>query len=177
MQCVVIHSWENGIIRQLDAFDTGMETADDTAYGGMVGALIGIIGGPLGMLLGGSMGALMGSMVDMDDSLSNESLIEKVMDVFSEGEVALIALVQELKEGALDKAIDRSGADILKLDAAEVAEEIRQAQEIQKQMAKEAKKQLRDEKKAEHKENVAARREKMKDHFDNDQQPPYQARA
>jgi len=81
MQCVVIHSWENGIIRQLDAFDTGMETADDTAYGGMVGALIGIIGDPLGMLLGGSMGALMGSMVDMDDSLSNESLIEKVMDV------------------------------------------------------------------------------------------------
>lgn len=177
MQCVVIHSWENGIIRQLDAFDTGMETADDTAYGGMVGALIGIIGGPLGMLLGGSMGALMGSMVDMDDSLSNESLIEKVMDVFSEGEVALIALVQELKEGALDEAIDRSGADILKLDAAEVAEEIRQAQEIQKQMAKEAKKQLRDEKKAEHKENVAARREKMKDHFNNDQQPPYQACA
>ena len=48
---------ENGVIRQLDAFDTGMETADDTAYGGMVGGLLGIIGGPLGMLLGGALDA------------------------------------------------------------------------------------------------------------------------
>ena len=158
---------EDGAIKVLDSFDTGMETANDTMIGGLVGGLFGIIGGPFGMLLMGSMGAMVGSMVDMDDAISNSSLIEKALEVFGNGEVALIALVQETVEGALDKAISKSDADVIKLDAAEIAEEIHVAQELQKEMEKEARKRLREEKKEERKKNSAERREKIRADFDN----------
>ena len=52
-QAVLVRK-EKGQIVTLDAFDTGMETSNDTAIGGLVGGFVGIIGGPLGMLLGGA---------------------------------------------------------------------------------------------------------------------------
>ena len=51
---------ENGAIRALDTFDTGLETSNDTATGSLIGSLLGILGGPLGVLLGGSIGILAG---------------------------------------------------------------------------------------------------------------------
>ena len=78
-----------------DAFDTGRETSDDTIAGGLIGALIGIIGGPLGILLGGGIGTLIGSSIDLGDIDTNNSMIERVSCILSDGDTALIAFVQE----------------------------------------------------------------------------------
>ena len=151
----------------LDSFDTGAETANDTAIGGLVGGLVGIIGGPIGMLLTGSIGALVGSAIDSSDAVHNATLMEKVTEQFTEGEVAIIALAQELDSGAFERRMLKfSTAGIVKEDAAEVAEEVRRAQEIQKEMEREAKKKLREEKKADHKQAVEERREKLKADFE-----------
>lgn len=155
-----------GRVTILDSFDTGMETANDTAVGGLVGGLLGIMGGPIGVLLTGSMGALVGSVMDTDDALYNASLMEKVTEQFVDGEVAVIALAQEAEDGAMKNRLSKFDVSVVREDAAGVAEEVRRAQELQKEMEREAKKRLREEKKAERSAAIEERREKMKADFE-----------
>ena len=165
----VLAKKERGMINVLDSFDTGLAVADDTFTGGLVGGLIGILGGPLGVLLGGSIGSLVGSAMDVDDAVGRSSLIEKVMEMFQDGEVALVALIQEDVEGALDRAIamvEPEITEIIKLDAAEVAEEIRQAKELQKEMEKEARQRIREQKQKEISDEIEKNRQKIKANFE-----------
>ena len=156
----------NGNLKILDAFDTGAETSDDTVVGGLIGGLLGILGGPVGVLLTGSVGALVGSALDTDDAIYNASLMEKVSEQFVEGEVAIVALAQETADGAVTDKLSKFDVSVVREDAAEVAEEVRRAQELQKEMAREAKKRLREEKKAERSAAIEERREKMKADFE-----------
>lgn len=157
---------EGGLVKQLERFDTGMETLNDTAAGGIVGGLIGVLGGPLGMLLGGSMGALIGSSIDIGDTAYNESIIEKVTEMIADGEVALIALDQEEEEGALANAFAAYDTAVVEEDAAEVAEEIAHAVEVQIGMEREARQRLREEKKEEYASKIEDRRTKIKEYFE-----------
>lgn len=163
----VLAKKEFGMVRVLDSFDTGIDTQDDTVTGGLIGSLIGILGGPLGVLLGGSIGSLVGTALDLSDAEKNSSMIEKVMEVFNDGEVALVVLVQEEVEGALNRVIAMEGLDVVKMDAAEVEAEIQEAEKIQQEMAKEARKRLHEEKKQENIKMIEERREKIKEGFDN----------
>ena len=149
-----------------DAFDTGVETNNDTVIGGLIGGLVGILGGPLGMLMTGSVGALTGSIIDAGDAAYNASLLEKVAERFADGEVAVIALAQESESNALDEKLAAFSATIAREDAAEVAEEIRRAEEIQTEMQKEARKKLREEKKSDFKRKVADGQAKIKADFE-----------
>lgn len=157
---------ENGQIKMLDSFDTGIETADDMAIGGLVGGFIGILGGPLGMLLGGSLGALTGSAIDTGDAVHNATLIEKVTEQLVDGEVVLIALEQEAEEGAAQKMLSGYDVSIVEEDAAEVAEEVEQAVAAQIEMERQARTKLRETKKAEHKQKIEEKRAKLKADFD-----------
>ena len=156
---------EDGRVILLDSFDTGIETSNDTLAGGLIGGFIGILGGPLGVLLGYSLGAMTGSMVDTDDAVYNISILEKVTEQFVDGEVAVIALVQENEEGIIRDLLSKFDTVYVEEDAAEVAEEVRYAAEVQRQLEKEAKKLLREEKKEDRKQKVAERRAGIKDHF------------
>ncbi len=152
-------------VSMLDSFDTGIETADDMLIGGVVGGLIGLLGGPLGLLLGGSLGALTGSMLDANEAVYNASILEQVTDQFVEGEVAVIALVQENTEGSLKEQFSKFDSVYVDEEAAVVAEEMRHAMEVQRELEKEARKRLREEKKADMKQKVADQRVKIKEHF------------
>ena len=166
-QAALIKKIGNGFTL-LDSFDTGATTSDDTVIGGLVGGLFGILGGPIGMLLTGSIGALVGSAIDTGDAVRSATLMEKVTEQFTDGEVAIIALAQESDSGAFERRIMKfSTAGTVREDAAEVAEEVRRAQELQKELEREAKKKLREEKKADHRQAVEERREKLKADFEN----------
>ena len=156
---------QNGRIMVLDSYDTGYETADDTAMGGLIGACIGILGGPIGILLGGSIGLLAGSTVDLEDSFDNASLLERMAEVFTEGEIGLMLLEQENEDGAAQKYLSKFDVSVVEEDAAVVAAEVRHAAEVQKQLEKEARKQLRAEKKEDRKQAIAEHREKIKEDF------------
>lgn len=157
---------ERGQIRTLDAFDTGMETRDDTMTGGLIGSFVGILGGPLGMLLGGSIGALTGSAIDTGDAEHNASLIEMVTEQLVDGEVVLIALEQEAVEGAAQRALSKFDVSIVEEDAAEVAEEVEAAMKAQKEMEREARAKLREAKKADRKQRIEENRAKLKADFE-----------
>ena len=153
---------ENSRITMLDYFDTGYETGDDAVMGGLIGATIGILGGPLGILLGGTVGALAGRSVDAGDMLDNASILERMTELFLDGEIGLLALEQEAEEGAIRKALSKFDAVIVEEDAAVVAEEVCHAEEVQLEMEKQARKELRAEKKADRKQAIADHREKIK---------------
>ena len=165
-QAVLIKK-EDGKVIVLDSFDTGMETSNDLFAGGLVGSLVGILGGPLGMLIGGSLGALTGSAIDANDALENASLIEKVSEQIIDGEVVLIALEQEAEDGTAQKMLSKFDVSIVEDDAAEVAEEIQHAIDLQKEMEREARDKLRESRKEEFKNNIAEKRSQIKASFNS----------
>ena len=144
---------ENGAIKVLDSFDTGVKTTDDTAIGGLVGMCIGILGGPIGMLLGASWGSLMGMTIDASDAGEAASLIEQIAGKLDDG-VTLIGLTDEEDESVLDNKLSAYKTVIARFDAAVVSQEVETAREMQKEMARKAKADLRKQRKEEFKEKV-----------------------
>ena len=158
---------EGGHIVPKDCFDTGAESKNDMVMGGLMGALIGVMGGPVGMLICGTAGALLGSTVDANDNLVNATLIEQVCSAIPEGETALVALVSENNTDSFEKSFAKFECAASCFDAAEVAEEIKQAQQMQDKLAKEARDQLRREKKETRKERIEEHKAKIKSYFES----------
>ena len=159
---------ENGRVVCKDAFDTGIETRNDTLKGGLVGGLIGILGGPLGILMGGAWGALAGSVVDAADAADNESLIGKVSEQLVDGEVAVISLVQETQDRVVEDVVNRyTNVNLIRQDAAEVAAEVEHAIEVQKELEKEARQKMKMEKKEETRKKREEHRARIKEKFEN----------
>lgn len=150
----------------LDGFDSGKDTSDDTLMGGLIGSLIGILGGPLGILWGGSMGALVGMAADADDAVKNASMLERVSAKMQDGQTLITALVQETDEAEFDGKVSKFNTTILRFDAAVIAEEVEKAAELQREMAKDARRKLREEKSNERKQVVAEKRAKLQAEFE-----------
>ena len=144
----------------LDAFENGV-TSNSAAKGMMVGSIAGILGGPLGVLLGAGIGAATGGMVETLDFLDNNSLLCMVASKLYEGEVAIIALVNE-DEPAFDGALVKYNPTIIRRDAEAVAEEVALAVELAAELENEERGALRAEKKAE----LKARYEERKAAYD-----------
>ena len=159
-----------------DSFDAAGVTEDDTATGMVIGSLLGILGGPLGVILGASAGALIGSINDTDDAIDSVSMLEITAAKLYDGEVAIVALVQE-EEPAFDAAFAGYQATIVRHFAADVMDEVDLARDAAKDFENQLHAQLkadrkaeradkRAERKAEREEKRAARIAKMDAHFE-----------
>ncbi len=156
---------DNGTIQALDYFDTGAETADNTAIGGILGAFMGIIAGPFGMLLGAGYGMLVGRNVDLMDSLENMSLVEQIIGKLQNGDVAIIGLADEDDEAVLDGKLGAFKTITARFDAAVVAEEVEEAIKAEKDLEHQARAALRKEKSEDFKNRVEERRKELKAQF------------
>ena len=156
---------ENGQLNTMDGFINGKDANDDTVTGSLIGGLVGILGGPIGILLGGSVGMLIGGAVDASGLVKDASLLEKAGDSIAEGETAIILLAQEEYETALTAKLNDFDVTITRFDAAEVAAEVEHAREVERQMAKETREKLREEKTEAFKETVAKKSEELKNWF------------
>ena len=156
---------ENGQLNMMDGFINGKDANDDTVTGSLIGGLVGILGGPIGILLGGSVGMLIGGAVDAGGIVKDASLLEKAGDSIAEGETAIILLAQEEYETALTAKLNDFDVTITRFDAAEVAAEVEHAREVERQMAKETREKLREEKTEAFKETVAKKSEELKNWF------------
>lgn len=156
---------ENGQLNTMDGFINGKDANDDTVTGSLIGGLVGILGGPIGILLGGSVGMLVGGAVDVSGIVKDASLLEKAGDSIAEGETAIILLAQEEYETALTAKLNDFDVTITRFDAAEVAAEVEHAREVERQMAKETREKLREEKTEAFKETVAKKSEELKNWF------------
>ena len=98
---------ENGVVNVKDSFDLMNSLGDDYFKGGLIGSLIGILGGPLGVLFGFATGGAIGASVGSDKELINSALITTVSKKLTNGEVAIIALVQENDESVLNAIFEK----------------------------------------------------------------------
>ena len=163
----VIVKRENGKLNIMDGFVNSAATSEDTVTGGLIGSLVGVLGGPLGILLGGSMGMLLGGAVDAGDIADDASLLEKAGDCILDGETAILLLAQEEYETALTAKMNHFDVTITRLDTAEVAAEVEHAREVERQVARDARAKLREEKTEAFKETVAKKSEELKQWFSN----------
>ena len=132
---------EGDLITLIDAFDCGV-TSDDTAAGMVMGSFLGILGGPIGVLLGSAAGALAGSSFDRADAADSISMLEVTALKLFDGEVAIIALVQE-EEPAFDAAFAKFDATIMRRDAEAVFDEVARARELEAELSRLAAMELR----------------------------------
>ena len=146
-----------------DAFDAAGVTSDDTATGAVVGA---ILGGPLGVLLGAGTGALIGSAFDSDDAIDSASMLEVTAGKLYDGEVAIVALVQE-EEPAFDAAFEGYQTTIIRHFAADVVKEVELARQSAAEYENQLREQLRAERKAQRAEKRAERKAKMEARVDS----------
>lgn len=137
---------EGASLRVCESFDSGLETADDTWSGTLIGSIVGILGGPIGVLLGAGIGGLTGAAIDAADISRNGSLLEKAAANLSDGTVAILALTQEDGTMAMDSKFMKYNADIQRFDAAEVQAELDAARKAQREMEKQTRAALRQEK-------------------------------
>lgn len=157
---------QDGRIIPCEGFDSGADTMDDTALGGLIGGFAGILGGPVGMLFGGSIGMLVGSVMDLDDADKNLSMLECVSKKMQDGQVGLIALVQEEDESGFDDNISRFKTEILRWDAAVIAAEVEEAEKLEKEMHRVARDRMRLEKKEKFKQDLEEKRLKIQADFE-----------
>lgn len=142
-------------IEVVESYDAVGLTTDDTATGLIVGSVVGLLGGPLGVLFGAGVGALVGSLFDEGDAIDSASLLKATSVKLYDGDVALIALVQE-DEPAFDAAFAGYDVTIIRHFAADVMEEVERGRETEAEIAK----LTREQDKAELKANKEAKRQK-----------------
>ena len=152
---------QNGRITPCEGFDSGVDTRDDFVKGGLLGGLVGILGGPLGVLFSGSLGALLGNVKDTLDAERDISMLECVGEKTQENQVALIALLQETEEQVFDRRVSKFKTEILRWDAAVIADEVEEAEKLEREMDRQARDRIRNQKKEERKQNIEEKRNKI----------------
>ena len=156
---------EGGKPTLLDGFNFTGNESDDTATGMIVGSLVGILGGPFGVLLGATTGALIGNALDTDDVADELTAIEVLAQKTFDGEVAIMALVQE-DEPAFDVALEKFQTTIMRYDAADIASDVERFKELEEEAGQEALAKLREERKEERAERREECKAKIKASFD-----------
>ena len=127
-EAALIKKNQEGALDTLEAF--GSAPANNTAAGAVIGGIIGLLGGPLGVLLGAAVGGFAGQIADAENVIDEMSLIAVVTSKIYEGEVAIAALVEE-EEPAFDAAFEKYETTIIRYDAADIAAEVAQLEELE----------------------------------------------
>lgn len=138
---------QDGIVSEVETFDPKTQGDHFTEYGGIIGGLVGVLGGPLGVFLGATVGLLAGGAVEQTEGDDELTLVEYVSTTLDDGSFALVTLVDEDKDDALNDAITQGDAIVRRWDASVIAAEVDHAEDVQEQLAKEARKQLRERRK------------------------------
>lgn len=151
----------------VDAFDASEKINSGMLTGGLIGGLLGIIGGPLGMLLVGSLGALIGGNVKAAESVGEGTLWATVTERLVDGDVAIIALVQESSEDVLNDFFNQFGdTTVSRWDDVVVQKEVQEALEVQKDLAIKARADLKAKKAEERQDNWDEFKNNLKAKFD-----------
>ena len=134
---------KEGVLKLCDNFSSEYLKSNDAVKGGLIGGLIGVLTGPVGLLLGGAAGALLGKAGEEDKKDESAALIEQAAKKLEEGDIALIALVEENDESILDHAMVKYNTVIIRYDAEVISKELEEAEKMQAELARQAREKLR----------------------------------
>ncbi|RLL41799.1 DUF1269 domain-containing protein [Oceanobacillus piezotolerans] len=132
----------NGSVHWKDGFDTGVVTQDDTWKGTLIGGLVGVLGGPLGILLGMGVGTLAGAAKDSYDAKGEGSVVRYVSSRMEEGDVAIIAVIEEENEVLFDRMLDKFDVVTVRYNPEAVEKEVEHAKEVEKKLQKQAEEEM-----------------------------------
>ena len=96
---------ENGHIVEKERYDFEDSTTDAALKGGLLGSVIGLLGGPIGVLFGYGMGSLYGLAAGDTIDTAETGLIDVVSQKLTNGETAVVALVQEDNVAEIEAAL------------------------------------------------------------------------
>ena len=119
---------DTGHLSLEDAFIGGGATEARGWTGGLIGSLVGLLAGPLGVLLGGGIGSLIGDSMDLKELEEKSELLSKASECLIDGETALLLMAEEDDETALGAMLKEFQITITRMDAAEIASEIKSAE-------------------------------------------------
>ncbi|HBA98007.1 MAG TPA: hypothetical protein DCZ23_07860 [Lachnospiraceae bacterium] len=93
-------------------------------------------------------------------------MMEQVSQKLGDGDTALIALVMEDDKNIFDARLGNFQTDIIRQDAALVAQEIEDARELQIEMEREARRKIHEKNRMERKKEIEEKRLKIKADFE-----------
>lgn len=162
---VVLVKNENGEISILDQHMEMFNELDKTMIGGVVGVVLGVLIGPLvGFVLAG-LGAMIGSGFDISEQSESEDMLYQMYSRIYNGDIAILAIVQEEDEMELNSSIGHDAIDIYRWDAAEIREEAEHATEVRDSLLREAKMQMKEEKSNIRKKKITEYKENIQEQF------------
>lgn len=140
-------------------------SATGTLAGGAIGALIGLFTGGLGWALWGAVGMIVGAVVDDYEDDKEDSLLTDMSKKIHNNHLSIIAVADESNYDVIDFALNHLDATITRYDMADIEEEIEEAKELNKAVAKEAKRQLHEKKAKARKEKFVQEKDRVMRHF------------
>jgi uncharacterized membrane protein len=162
---VVLFEKVDGKVIVKDGFDTGSQTSDDTLLGGLIGGVLGLLGGPIGILLGMSIGAGFGSLIDNSDAKNEDGLLYTVSTRMKDGDIALIAVIQEESESPYNRIINQFDTVIIRYRASDIQEELDHARQVQKDLQHETKVRMKEKRSKERRIKMDEYSTKFKEEF------------
>ena len=162
---VVLLEKIDGKINFKDGFDTGSQTNDDTLLGGLIGGVLGLLGGPIGILLGMGIGVGFGSILDYKDARNEDGLLYTVATRMKDGDMALIAVLQEEDKTSYNMIINQFDTEIVRYRASDIQEELDHARHVQKDLEHEVKMRMKEQRSKERHAKIEEYSTKFKDEF------------
>lgn len=149
----------------LDQYSQRFFEYKNTMIGGSVGVLLGVIIGPLAGFVLAGLGAMIGSEFDILDLESSENMLYQMYSRILEGEIAIIAIVQEESELEFNASVGKNAQAIYRWDAAEINEEAEYAMNLRESLLKEARLELKKEKTDARKKKIEEYKQNIKNEF------------
>lgn len=156
---------KNNRFEVLDQYSKRFFEYKNTMMGGSVGILLGVIIGPLAGFVLAGLGAMIGSEFDILDLESSENMLYQMYSRILEGEIAIIAIVQEESELEFNASVGKNAQAIYRWDAAEINEEAEYAMNLRESLLKEARLELKKEKTDARKKKIEEYKQNIKNEF------------
>jgi len=134
-----------------------------TVGGSLVGLMIGVIGGPIGMLFGWTGGLLVGGAFDIRRADRTDSVLGEISRVIPLGGTAVVAEVDEYAFEVVDTLMLELGGTVYRRPTELVLAEIEAAEDAYRKAQKEADRIVREQRKAERRQNAKERMADLKE--------------
>lgn len=164
LQTVLLKN-DGGKISVLDHHAGVFDELEKTMIGGVVGVVLGVLIGPFAGFILGGVGAMIGSGFDITEQSETENMLYQMYSRIYDGEIAILAIVQEEDELELNSTVGHLTQDIYRWDAAEIKEEAEYATDIRDSLLRQAKMELKKEKSENRKKKIEEYKENIKKEF------------
>ncbi len=134
-----------------------------TVGGSLIGLMIGVIGGPIGMLFGWTGGLLVGGAFDIRRADRTDSVLGEISRVIPLGGTAVVAEVEEYAFEVVDTLMLELGGTVYRRPTELVLAEIEAAEDAYRTAQKEADRIVREQRKAERRQNAQERMAELKE--------------